>query len=289
MKKWALAVVSVLFIVSPSAFSKFGPFGYYNYADFEESLRVPDFSQAAERLDRCVRNSKNPDHKRCVERKEGLKKGMTIEAALREEVRVANERADEEKRRRDFLERIDELRQSKNPWDKYLLFSELSAGNVEPRDPQEATRLASEAFAGFGECAKGADPSCMGMYGDLILRGLDSLPSNEKVEARRKAVYWLTLAARYGYVSARRLLIGEGENVPSPDLAMEQLQKEANSIAKDTVATQERLGREQAVRDYELIREQRRRTEQMIWANVFPKLVSCTSTAIGSSVYTNCR
>jgi TPR repeat protein len=195
--------------------------------------------------------------------------------------KIENERAT-------YAENLAKMRASKNPWDKYLLFSALSAGTIEPLDPDEITRTAREAFAGFGECAKETDPSCMDMYGELILRGADTLDAKGKTEARRKALYWLTLAARYGYEPARKVLVSEGADIPTPDLAMEKLQKEANNIAMNTQISAERIARDKAARDYELIRETRRQTEQMIWANLFPKMVNCTSNKIGSYTYTNC-
>lgn len=193
-----------------------------------------------------------------------------------------------ESQRAAYAENLAKMRASQNPWEKYLLFSGLSAGTIDPLDPDEIARTAREAFAGFGACAKETDPSCMDMYGELILRGADSLEAKGKAEARRRALYWLSLAARYGYEPARKVLVSEGADIPSPDLAMEKLQKEANNIAMNSQISAERIARDKAARDYELVKETRRQTEQMIWANLFPKMVSCTSNKIGSYTYTNC-
>jgi TPR repeat protein len=250
-----------------------------------DSISRGAYQQAAIRLERCAAN----DNPVCVQRLAALKAtGMSVENALRDEARIAKERKELEAQKLAFAQRIAKARTSNNPWDKYILFSELSAGTVEAIDADEPSRVAKEAFAGFGDCAKTTDPSCMGMYGELILRGTDTLDPKSKVEARRKAIYWLALAARYGYEPARKALVSQGEDIPSPDLAMEQLQKEANVIAKDSARNQERLRMEQAARDYEMIREARRQTEQMIWSNLFPKMVSCSSNTLGSNTYTRC-
>jgi hypothetical protein len=256
----------------------------YSYAHVGKALYNGNYDQAAVMLENCAASSKNPEDRQfCANKLNSLKgSGSSVADALRMEARKNSGLVETE------TLRLARLRASNSPWDKYILFSELSAGAVEPIDPDETTRTAREAFAGFGDCAKETVPSCMSMYGELILRGEDSLDAKSKTEGRRKAMYWLKLAARYGYEPARRALVSEGEDIPTPDLAMERLQREANVIAKDAAINQDRAQREQAARDYEKLRESRRQTEQMIWANLFPKMVSCSANTMGSYTYTRC-
>lgn len=282
MNKW-VTVFFLLFSVLCGCAHK------YYFFHVNDSVARGAFQQAAIRLERCASDPKNPDNDLCTKRLNALKgSGNSIAEALRQEARLEDDRRAKDRQMLEFSKRTARMRQSTDPWDKYILFSELSAGTIEPIDDDEVTRVANEAFAGFGQCAKETDPSCMAMYGDLILRGTNSLESDAKVEGRRKALYWLKLAARYGYEPARKTLVAEGEDIPSPDLAMERLQKEANVIAKNTLVEQQRQERERAARDYELIRESRQRTEQIIWSNLFPKMINCTANSLGSYTYTRC-
>lgn len=254
----------------------------------DKNAAVGDYAHAAKRLVACANTTKG-DGEKCKERYELLvKSGLPLVQAVEFYHKGVLDEKVREIRGSDRASRIDRLRASKDPWDKYLLFSELTTGSITPLNDLEIQSTAQDAFSGFAECAKQADPSCMAQYGELILMGVGELRGAESFEAKRKAFYWLRLAARYGYEQARRVLISNGEEVPTPDLAMEKLQRDANAIATNAALAHEHARRDQAAREYEMIREVRRQAEMRYWQSLFPTMVRCTSNTVGGYTYTNC-
>jgi hypothetical protein len=188
---------------------------------------------------------------------------------------------------------IQSLRESNSPWDKLRLALEIQNGTIPEDSPQEANRAMSDAFFGFGDCAKNADPQCMSQYASMILQSSEALSIERQKEAEDKALYWLKLSARYGNDGARKMLIKLGRAIPSPDLAMENLQEEANLIAEAgqmrELELREKALSQQAYYQSQLLIEARRANFINAMNSFLPRTVNCSSSAIGSYTYTRCH
>ncbi len=229
--------------------------GNRTIAHIDESISNGNYSQAAIRLERCVKYP-GADQEKCREWLSSIDaNGLSVSEGLRIKV----------------------LRESSNPWDKLALASYIQAGKVKPIYPNEINILIEDAFFGFGECAKTANADCMAQYAKMILAGHDTLPDQDKLEAKEKAAYWLNLAARYGNEEARKNLISQGKDIPSPDLAMEDLQKTANKIAAGNLVAQRQA-----------LALQRQHNFSMYMQTLLPKTLNCTSNSVGTYTYTNC-
>lgn len=187
---------------------------------------------------------------------------------------------------------IQSLRESNSPWDKLRLALEIQNGTIPEDSPQEANRAMSDAFFGFGDCAKNADPQCMSQYASMIIQGSEALSIEQQEVAEDTAMYWLKLSARYGNDEARKMLLRLGRAIPSPDLAMENLQEEANSIAEAgqmrALELREKAQRQQAYYQEQLLIEAQRANFINAMNSFLPRTVSCSSNTIGSYTYTQC-
>lgn len=271
--------ISLLLIVLIGCALKFN-----RIADVNNSLERKNYAQAAVRLEKCANFGR--DSKQCQKIIEKLKKSdLPIADAIKKdyEEKIANIEREKEQAR------IGALRKSDNPWDKLSLALDIQAGVVKEAYPKEDISLIEQAFFGFGECAKRTNPSCMTQYAQMILYGMDILPQEGKKSAREKALYWLNLSARYGNENARRLLISIEENIPTPDLSMELLQKAANAIARDDIKSREEAEIRQSYYNSQMIQETRRANFISSMNYFFPKTVNCTTNSIGAYTYTNCR
>lgn len=235
-------------------------------AHVEISLANGNYQQAGIRLERCAKWP-GKDKVACQAKLDrASQKGLSVDDFLRgerEELRIA------------------ELRASASPWDKLLLALELQSGTIKEALPNEVEILIEDAFFGFGECAKAADDDCMAQYAKMILAGYAILSDKEKLDAEEKAIYWLNLAARYGNEEARKSLISLEVDIPSPDLAMENLQETANSIASGRLIIQRKA------LAFQIAAEKRHRYD-VLMQSLLPKMISCTSNSVGGYTYTNC-
>lgn len=257
---------------------------YNRIADYRNSVENRRYAQASVRLERCANFGR--DSKECSNILEELKKsGLPIVDAIRKDHEAKIEEIEKAKKKA----RINALRESDNPWDKLSLAIDIQSGVVEEAYPKEDMALIEQAFFGFGECAKQTNPSCMTQYAQMILYGMDILPQEKKRSAREKALYWLNLSARYGDEDARRLLITLEENIPTPDLSMENLQKTANSIAIDDMEARKEAERRQSYYNSQMLQETRRTNFISSMSYFFPRTVNCTTNSIGAYTYTNCR
>lgn len=261
------------------------------YTDVQQSLNVGNYSQAAERLRRCVREGTDT---RCSDLMARIQ-----ESGQSSEVFLLAEKSEKERRESALqaehkrLAWIQSLRESNSPWDKLRLALEIQNGTIPEDSPQEANRAMSDAFFGFGDCAKNADPHCMSQYASMILQSSESLSIEQQEVAEDKAMYWLKLSARYGNDEARKLLLQRGRAIPSPDLAMENLQEEANLIAEagqmNFLAMRKNAQRQQAYYQSQLLIEVRRANIINAMNSFLPRTVSCSSNTIGSYTYTRCH
>ena len=240
---------------------------------YNESLAAGNKLQASERLRRCANSG--PDKEKCAVIQESLRK-KAIEDKQREKIELE-------------IKRIETLRVSTNPWDNISLAMEIQAGHIDKAYANEDTVLIKKSFYGFGVCAKNNDPSCMSQYAQMILLGMDSLPKENLSSTKAKALYWLNLSARYGNENARRSLLELEEPIPTPDLSMEILQKDANSLAKETILASRESERRQSYYNSQMLEEKKRQNLIASFNNFFPKIVSCTSNKVGSYVFTNCN
>ena len=259
------------------------PLKYNRLADFNSSLYSENYQQAAERLKRCANFGR--DSKQCQKILDRLNESnLPIVEALRREHEAEKELISEESKKA----RLIALRNSKNPWDKLSLALEIQAGNIIEAYPNEDVKLIEQAFFGFGECAKQNEPPCMTQYAQMILYGIDNLAPDEVKSAKEKALYWLKLSARYGNENSRRLLISLQEEIPTPDLSMEQLQKDAIYIAKQ--ANEERIKAENEQKYYnkQMLNEARRANFIASMNAFFPRTVRCTTSSFGRYTYVNC-
>ena len=257
---------------------------YNTLWDYQMSVQQRMYGQAAIRLDRCA--SYGSQSEQCNDILNKLKKtGLPLPEAIRQD-HEASLRAKEQEKKTAYF---NSLRRSTNPWDQMLLVAEIQKGGLKEDYPKEIDTLIEKAFFGFGECAKQADPPCMTQYGQMIMYGMDALSDDKKQSARQKALYWLNLSARYGNEDARRLLLTLEENIPSPDLSMESLQKAANSIAKDDIKARKEAERRQAYYNSEMLREIKRANYIASMNSFFPRTVNCTANNMGVYTYINCR
>ncbi|MEX2492744.1 MAG: hypothetical protein WD425_13385 [Nitrospirales bacterium] len=260
---------------------------YGTYQEIQDSLSYGDYSQAAERLRRCVKKGSDS---RCSDLLARFQEsGQTSKAFFEEEQRRKLSLEWENKK----LAWLQSLRESNSPWDKLRLALEIQNGTIPEDSPQEANQVMSDAFFGFGECAKNADPNCMSQYASMIIQASETLTPEQQESAKDKAMYWLNLAARYGNDEARKMLIRLSREIPSPDLAMENLQVEANSIAEKgqmrELALREKAQRQQAYYQSQLLIEARRANFINAMNSFLPRTVSCSSNTIGSYTYTQCH
>lgn len=253
--------------------------------------KTGDAYRASIHLERCAKNgligkvTTTKKQKECIELLEKIETvGTTPDQYFRDIYNVA----EAAKKRKLELERLEEMRNSQNPWELLTLATEISNNKIDEKYTGESFDIFKKSFFLFGDCAKESDHNCMTQYAKMILIGIEDIDENSKKLAEKNAVYWLNIAARYGNTEARKHLIILEKDIPTPDLAMEQLQKEANNIAKDTVDSQ----RELAHKQYLLLLEQQETKSRQEYANMmrsfFPKTVNCTSNRIGSTTYTNC-
>jgi len=253
---------------------------YGTYTDVQHSLSSHSYSQATERLQRCVRKGTDT---RCSD----------LMARFQESGQSSEVFFPEEERRRVALQAenerlawIQSLRESNSPWDKLRLALEIQNGTIPEDSPQEANRAMSDAFFGFGDCAKNADPQCMSQYASMIMQSSESLAIEQQEVAEDKAMYWLKLSARYGNDEARKMLLHLGRALPSPDLAMENLQEQANVIAEAgqmrELELREKAQRQQAYYQSQLLIEARRANFINAMNSFLPRTVSCSSNTIGS-------
>jgi hypothetical protein len=230
------------------------------YTDVQQSLSIRNYSQAAERLRRCVRKGTDT---RCSDLMGRIQEsGQTAWGFLLAEAREKERRESALHAENKRLAWIQSLRESTSPWDKLRLALEIQNGTIPEDSPQEANRAMSDAFFGFGDCAKNADPQCMSQYASMILESSEALSIEQQEVAEDKAMYWLKLSARYGNDEARKLLLQRGRAIPSPDLAMENLQEQANVIAEAgqmrELELREKAQRQQAYYQSQLLIEARR-------------------------------
>ena len=260
---------------------------YGTYSEMQHSLNKGNYSQAAERLERCAKKGVDPLCRDLMSRLEESKLSS-------KEFFIAEKRRELELQKAQHeLARIQSLRESTNPWDKLRLALEIQNGTIKEGYPEEANQAMSEAFFGFGDCAKNADPHCMSQYASMILQGSEALAPEQQEGAKGKAIYWLNLAARYGNDEARKMLIRMSKDIPSPDLAMENLQEEANSIAESGITRElellEKTKKQQAYYQSQLLIEAKRANFINAMNSFFPRTVSCSSTTFGSYTYTSCN
>lgn len=265
-----------------------GCHGTYN--DVQYSLSKGNYSKAAERLRRCVWRGTDT---RCSDLMARIQEsGQPIyEFLLAEEIEKARREAALQAEN-ERLAWIQSLRESNSPWDKLRLALEIQNGTIPEDSPQEANRAMSDAFFGFGDCAKNADPQCMSQYASMIMQSSESLAIEQQEVAEDKAMYWLKLSARYGNDEARKMLLHLGRALPSPDLAMENLQEQANLIAEAgqmlELELREKAQRQQAYYQSQLLIEARRANFINMMNSFLPRTVSCSSNTIGSYTYTQC-
>jgi TPR repeat protein len=261
-----------------------------NLVDYNYSVRGKNYAQAAIRLERCA--SLSSDSRECRNIRDGLlKSGLPLADAIKKdhEKKLAIDQKEKEiAEKSEEVRRIKSLRDSNNPWDNLSLALEIQAGTVEKISPDEDKKLIEKAFFGFGECAKQTNPACMTQYAQMILYGIDFLPEDKKKSASEKALYWLKLSARYGNEGARRLLISLEQDIPTPDLSMEILQKEANAIAVAEMDARKLSEKQRLDFSAQMVQEAKRANFISSMRYFFPKAVNCTSTKIGSYTYTNC-
>lgn len=255
------------------------------YSSYLDSVTRRNYSQAAIRLERCAGRPMGRDPELCEDLITRFNKtGLSLEEAIRLEY----ERELEERARQEEQSRIAGLRASRDPWDKLILAVDIQAGIVKAEYTGEDADLIQKAFFGFGKCAKQGKPACMTQYAQMILYGTGELTSEEKESAKEKVKYWLTLAARYGDQIARKLLISIEEEIPTPDLSMEQLQKDANTIARRYAEERIIMEKKQAYYNERMLNEVERTNFINSMNTFFPKTVNCTSQSIGGTTYTNC-
>ncbi|OGR01457.1 MAG: hypothetical protein A2511_00875 [Deltaproteobacteria bacterium RIFOXYD12_FULL_50_9] len=253
-------------------------------ADFNYSLKNRNYAQAAVRLERCADFGR--DSKKCQNLLNELKSSdLLLVGAIQKYHEEQIKKLQQEKEKN----RVNALRKSNNPWDKLSLALDIQAGVVEKAYPEEDSRLIEQAFFSFGKCAKQTNPSCMTQYAQMILYGMSILPPEEKKSAREKALYWLNLSARYGNENARRLLITLEENIPTPDLSMESLQKAAISIARDDLEAMKEAERRQSYYNSQMLQETNQANFISSMNYFFPKTVNCTTNSLGAYTYTNCQ
>lgn len=207
-----------------------------SYESFQRSMETHNFPQAAERLVRCSRCNTEECLSIMEEAKSsGLRYHQYLE---KRQLRI------------EIIERARGIKEGGTPWDKLQLVSEIEQGNVKESYPGEAKEHLRNAFLGFGECAKDADPKCMTQYARMILERIEPLPEDKKEIGKEEAIYWLNLAARYGNNEARKDLIALDQPIPSPDLSV-----------GGTVAEKEEM--EALKQEVESIKNQRRREKKI--------------------------
>ena len=254
--------------------------------DVRQEAEQQHYRTAVDLLQRCATNPANPQTGRCGQYLAKLRAtGLPLEAALAQS--WAQERAGLQEKER--AQRAANLRASSDPWEKLLLFSDLCAGAIQPIREDEAQQVGADAFVALGECAALVDPTCMAVYGDLILRGAEGLAPQERDRARRRAVHWLKQAARHGDEPSRAALATLGEEAPAselaPDLTIEPLRPDA---AGDPEAAKRLALHRQAIRDYRALGETRRRAELPVWSELFSKFVCEKPGAGEAQIYTRC-
>ena len=252
---------------------------YYN-----ASVASGNYRQAAERLERCANSGSDSVACRSILQELKIYNLPTALAIAKQQ----DEKRDALKKEKE-LKRIGNLRNSKNPWDLMSLALEIQAGKISSAYPGEDSALVQQSFFEFGNCAKKNDPACMSQYAQMILYGMNALPSEKLKTTKEKALYWLNLSARYGNENARRLLLELEEPIPTPDLAMEMLQRSANSIAQENILARKEAENRQASYNAQMLEETRRQNFIMSINAFFPKTVNCVSNKIGSYTYTNCN
>ncbi len=277
----------IIFFCIFSAFMFGGCRHYENYdmGAYEESLAAGHYEQAEERLRRCMHSS-NHDKENCIKLNEDLRKyNLPFKDAL------IKYEAEKNKQDQIVLERyrVDSLRSSESPWDMLILTLEIQAGKIKEAYQGEQFVILEKSFFGFGVCAKENNPECMSQYAKMILLGTEMLPDDKKSEAKKKALYWLNLSARYGNEHARMQLLNIEENIPTPDLAMEILQRDANNLAKRSNAQRLEMARVQEYYNSQMLSEVRLQNFQLALNKFFPKTVSCVSNSSGIFTYTNCQ
>lgn len=249
-------------------------YAHNTYSSVHDSLSQQLFTQASIRLQRCVDHGYSQSQQQCISKaKEIESTGMTILEYYRAE--------DSRKKHKEYVQQLQKKRDSSSPWDRLSLAGAIALGDIPALKEGEIEEHLEFAFIGFGECAKGADIACMVQYGRMVLNGTDLLVGKPKEDAKNKALYWLSLSARYGSKEARKTLLTIGEEIPTPDLAMELLQREANDQAtrkyQEEIEAIDRLTKEVRYSNY-----------QMSLQSFFPRMATCTSNSIGTYVYTSC-
>jgi len=255
-------------------------------AAFNESIKYDRYEQAAIRLERCANRAnyetESNECKECKECKKMIEEFTSTGLPLAEAIKKDYEAKKE-------IIRLTGFRESNNPWDKLSLALAIQDGIIKEAYLDESSTLTKQAFFGFGECAKQSNSSCMTQYAQMIIYGMGTLTKNEKESAENKAIYWLNLAARFGDEGARNALISLEKKIPTPDLSMEKLQKDANYIATQGYKAKQRAAEIQAYYSSQMLNETRRANFISSMNSFFPETVNCTSSTVGGYTYTNCR
>lgn len=224
----------------------------YMMSHVKMSIDGGNWPQAAERLKRCARSevASQNSQKPCSEKLDKISaSGVQISDYLR--------------------------RESSNPWLLYSLAIKLQLGELEEIYPGEKEVVFQQSFDGFGECAKKVDHNCMVQYGKMILSAEKDFAETDS--AVKAAEYWLNLSARYGNNEAREELLRLGKEIPSPDLSMEQLQK--NSLVVNRAMLQE-------TRNLRYLQASSLLMQSL--AQSSSRSFRCTSSNYGGYTYTNC-
>lgn len=301
LKSKAFLFVLLFLLVHGMTGCRWNQNGYHKdrIVHIKRAVKVGNYNQASKFLDNCVNNKINLDYHKCIElntkilssgksRNEYFKSDYLV--ALEEEERLLKE-AFLQMEREEKKEQMEILRTSPSPWDKYTLAIELHLGNAEEKFSGEIGDVIGQAFIGFGVCAKEVDTDCMTQYARMILSAVNNFP--DKATARKAALYWLNLSARYGNNDARKVLISLGEPVPTPDLAMEELQRTANDLSRNEIRSNEELERKRLFLEREMLNESRKQSRiqaaSFIMQNFVNRSLRCTSNTFGGTTFTNCR
>lgn len=133
------------------------------------------------------------------------------------------------------------------------------------------------------------DSHAMSLVGVCYYEGYGGYPKDKE-----RAMRWFKFAARRNDSFAQEMLVREGLEVPSPDLAIaeQQAEQQANMAAQaqqsqawSNALMQQQLIQQQQQQQLQESQQQRLRLQQLDVG----RSTNCTSNVIGGTVFTNCN